>query len=195
MNNNNILSEKTLFSYDQKKIDDFVKDLHTFMHIYKSIYDDLDTDFSSIPEKNKKKFSEVVKSWNQKYHNIAMQLDSKFKLKVYFNIELEIIKNIAKNMIGFSRFEISEDEKTLTAYFDEENTLTLESVRNFTQLIFLEDDMLNSSSPEFRMCTILGLSSFDKNIDLDTLFRDFSFSSSEDTVNWYNINRGYADFR
>ena len=192
MENNNILSEKTLFSYDQKKINDFSNDLHTLFHIYKSINDNLDTDYSSLPEKNKKRFLELVKLWNSKYNNIALQVDSHFKLKIYFNINLENIKQIVKKMIEFSKLELSENELTLTAYFDESNTLTLEGENNYTKLIYLEEDMLDLKSPEFRICTILGLSSYNSKVDLKKLFQDFAFSSSEDTVNWYNINRGYT---
>ena len=166
-----------LKKFSKEDIKEFVYDLLLIF----SIMDNIENNYSDGNiqlEKDIKKFNQLIKDWNLKYQDILLKtsgFDS--GLLVYLREkQLSNLVPVIKKMNRFKEIEVSEEK--IEAFFEhneQENTLTITKKDNL-KLVYLKEDMLSPSSPEFRICIYFGLKNgFNKAIDLQNYSDEFSF--------------------
>ena len=179
-----------LNNYKNEDIKIFVYDLFLVFDILNKLNDE---NISSQLDRDIKKFKKLIDDWAIKYRDIMFELKTtdELSLRVFFKEEklVDIIK-ILKDMNRFDRIQ-KVDEDELTAVFligGEENTLTLKQDNKRIRLIYLQEDMVNPKSPEFRLCIYYGLKDgFNKETDLQNYGTIFSFDIEEEyeSESWY----------
>ena len=97
-------------------------------------------------------------------------------------MDIDKLSDLVKKMNRFDRIADSDEEELIVVFMidGEENELTLKRSDENSELIYLQDDMMNPRSPEFRLSTFFGLhEGYDKGVDLQEYADEFSFDIDE----------------
>jgi hypothetical protein len=128
-------------------------------------------------DRNYKNFKELIKLWNKKYKTVLFQISEtsyNLKLKVFVNTSLDASKALITKMSEFIQFN-SMSEDSVEAVFQGDNTISINNQGNHIEVIYLEEDMLNYFSPEFRFVTYFGLLGGFENLNLQSI--SFGYAS------------------
>lgn len=183
-----------LKEYNPEDIKIFVKD---FFMIF-SILEKLDSDIDNQSDKNIQKFRQMMKDWEKKYKDIVFVFKAdniQCTIIIYLKDGMENILGLIKQMSRFLELNYYKD-KAEASFEDGEkiNTLTLKEENGFVRLIYLKEDMLNSLSPEFRICAYYALKNgYDKSINLQKYADVFSFDASDIESNKWS--RQYSNMK
>jgi hypothetical protein len=172
-----------LSEYDRKSLKTFVLDfflVFTLIDLINQEYNNLD---DIKINKDIKKFNNLIQQWNYKYKNLILtfeETDFENILNIYVNEkDFDSVCETMKKMNRLISCEIFENK--IIAVFedfheDREKELILKKKDFSLKLLYLQQDMVDPKSPEFRLSAYYALKEIDKSIDLQQYSNEFSFA-------------------
>ena len=179
-----IETDDILKSYSHEDIKTFVYDFFLSFNILRRLDYIYGKGKGRRLDNDIKKFRIFINDWNRKYRDIILEFivdGIQCRLDIYLITTVSEVSKLIERMNRFVNLQKSASKVAATFETGSgDNSLTLKSEKKMMKVIYLEEDMLNPKSPEFKLCTYFAMKNgFEKEINLQKYAEEFSFDLGE----------------